>query len=249
MAASRTYRATCVVLDKTKLREADLILTLLASDGRQVRAVAKGARKPGSRLAARCEVGCTVDLLLARGRSLDVVSQAELVAAPLGASPPYELLQAASSVVEVCRLCSFEDVADPYVFPITERALEVLGGLADEPHLEIVTAAFALKLLSHAGWRPELASCIACGDPAVTRFSARAGGLLCASCAASVPGAEEVSAAEVGWLRALVSLRFDELARAPVDGATAARVLGLVHVWAATHLEQRLRALEFMLGR
>ena len=78
MAGSRTYRTKALVLDKTKLKETDLILTMLDERGRQVRAVAKGARKPGGRLAARCELFCTVDMLLAHGRSLDVVSQAEL---------------------------------------------------------------------------------------------------------------------------------------------------------------------------
>ena len=48
----RTYRARAVVLDRTKRGEQDLILTLLGSDGSQLRAVAKGARKPGGRLAA-----------------------------------------------------------------------------------------------------------------------------------------------------------------------------------------------------
>ena len=78
MAGSRTYRTKVLVLDKTKLKETDLILTMLDERGRQVRAVAKGARKPGGRLAARCELFCTVDMLLAHGRSLDVVSQPSL---------------------------------------------------------------------------------------------------------------------------------------------------------------------------
>ena len=68
MAGSRTYRTKAIVLDKTKLKEtANLILTLVDQTGRQIRAVAKGARKPGSRLAARCELCCEVDLLLRMG--------------------------------------------------------------------------------------------------------------------------------------------------------------------------------------
>ena len=59
MAGSRTYRTKVLVLDKTKFKETDLILTMLDERGRQVRAVAKGARKPGGRLAARCELFCT----------------------------------------------------------------------------------------------------------------------------------------------------------------------------------------------
>lgn len=248
MAAPRTYRETCLVLDKTRLKETDLICTLLASDGRQIRAVAKGARKPGARLAARCEVCCTVDMLLARGRTLDVVSQAELIEAPLGAAPSLELLSAASAVVEVARLCCFEDARDAFIFPITRAALAKLGECADAPHRDVIVAAFAFKLLSHVGYRPDYTGCVACGDEALTHFSAQAGGLLCASCAASVPGAEPVDAVLAGWLRSLIALRFDDLAASPIDAETATLLLVFAHVWAATHLDARLRAFEFLLG-
>ena len=74
-----TYDARVIVLRKTKLGESDLILTLLAEDGSQMRAVAKGARKPASSFAARLELYSVVDLLVARGRSLDIVKEARLV--------------------------------------------------------------------------------------------------------------------------------------------------------------------------
>ena len=248
MAGSRTYRTKAIVLDKTKLKETDLILTLVGEDGRQIRAVAKGARKPGSRLAARCDLCCEVDLLLAHGRSLDVVSQAELVAAPLGAQSSYELLAAASAVAEVAARCTYEDAEDPFVYPITAAVLKQLAN-ADAAHLDLLVAAYIFKLLSHVGYRPDYSSCVACGDEAPTYFSAQAGGLLCASCAGGVPGCEQVDSTIVRWLDCLISLRFAELLAASVDVHTAARLLGLAHVWAATHLECRLRALEFMLGR
>ncbi len=101
------------------------IFTLLAENGRQLRAVGKGARKPGSRLAARCEFGCKVDLLLAHGRSLDVVAEATLVEATLGAAPSYELLSAASALADVAKACCFEDAEDPFVYQITLRAEQV----------------------------------------------------------------------------------------------------------------------------
>lgn len=80
-------------------------------------------------------------------------------------------------------------------------------------------------------------------------FSAQAGGLMCGSCASSVPGAELVSTGETAWLRALMSMTFDALMAERIDQHTAAFLLGLSHVWAATHADQRLRAMEFMLGR
>ena len=144
MAGSRTYRTKVLVLDKTKLKETDLILTMLDERGRQVRAVAKGARKPGGRLAARCELFCTVDMLLAHGRSLDVVSQAELLEAPVGAAPDYETTCAASAIAEVARVCSFEDAEDPFTFAITQRALTLVGCGLDSAHMDLLVAAFCL---------------------------------------------------------------------------------------------------------
>lgn len=250
MAGSRTYRMHAIVLDKVKLKETDLILTLLGETGRQIRAVAKGARKPGSRLAARCELFCTVDLLLARGRNLDVISQAELTSAPLEGTTDYEHVCAASTVAEVAKFCSFEDAEDPFVFAMTAKALQVLGASTmDTANLDLIVSAYIFKLLSHVGYRPDLSSCVLCGDGRVSYFSAAAGGLVCASCASSVAGAEPLSGSQVGWLRSLLALRFDELAVAPIDMGTAAFLLALSHVWAATHLDARLRALEFMLGR
>ena len=153
MAGSRTYRTKALVLDKTKLKETDLILTMLDERGRQVRAVAKGARKPGGRLAARCELFCTVDMLLAHGRSLDVVSQAELMEAPLGVAPDYETTCAASAIAEVARVCSFEDAEDPFTFAITQRALALVGSGLDTAHMDLLVAAYVFKLLSHVGYR------------------------------------------------------------------------------------------------
>ncbi len=250
MAQSRTYRTHAIVLDKVKLKETDLILTLLDETGERRQAVAKGARKPGGRLAARCELFCTVDLLLAHGCSLDVVSQADLLSAPLGSCPGYASLTAASAVAEVAKRCSFEDSRDPFVYSITEAALATLGSLdEDDPHLDLLVAAYVFKLLSHIGYRPDYRGCVACADTALSYFSASAGGLLCSSCAASVAGAEPVDDHAINWLRALIDLRFNELVAAPVDASTATLLLGFAHTWAATHLDSRLRSLEFALGR
>lgn len=247
MPTSRTYRTKAIVLDKTKLKETDLILTLLGESGRRIRAVAKGARKPGGRLAARCELCCEVDLLLAHGRNLDVVSQADLLAAPLGAQPSYELLSSASVVAEVAEHCSFEDADDPFVFQITRAVLAEMQE-EDAAHLDLLVTAYIFKLLSHVGYRPDYSMCVACGDEAPTYFSAQAGGVLCASCAATVPGAEQLDPDTLRWLSALISLRFSELAQTNIDPYTATHLLALAHIWAATHLDCRLRALEFLLG-
>lgn len=248
MAGRRTYRTRAIVLDRTKLAEQDLILTLLSADGSQLRAVAKGARKPGGRLAARAELFCETDFLLAAGRSLDVVSEAQTVEPHARLRGDYERVAAASAVVEVARLTCFEDAPDGFLYPICSRALRACEEAADRGRLDLVVAAYTWKVLAHGGWRPELVTCCACGDADVTFFSPAAGGVLCASCAREVAGAQEVGLGQLAWLRALLSCTFDELLAARLDAETALFLLGAAHAWAATHLDARLRAMEFYLG-
>ncbi|MDI9589631.1 MAG: DNA repair protein RecO [Acidobacteriota bacterium] len=241
-------RTKAVVLARTKLSEQDLILTLLCESGMQERAVAKGARKPGGRLASRVELFCESDLLIARGRTLGIVSEAALVEAHARLRGDVARVSAASTIVEIARLTCYEDVGDPFLYPILSRALRACEEAADQPHLDLTVAAYAFKALSHGGWRPELRSCIACGDEAVSFFSSTSGGLLCPSCEKDVEGACELSATEVSWLRALISMTFDELLHAPVDSELAVLLVSLAHSWCAVHLDARLRAFEFMLS-
>src|SRR3954465_4177460 len=75
------YRDTGVVLRVQKLGEADRIVTRLTQRHGKVRAVAKGVRRTRSRWGARLEPFNHVDAQLDAGRSLDIVTQAQALAA------------------------------------------------------------------------------------------------------------------------------------------------------------------------
>lgn len=248
MPRARTRHEQVVVLSRTKLGESDLILTLLTADGRQTQAVAKGARKPSGKLAAKAQLFCEVDALIAKGKSLDVVAEAQLLDAHASLRGNPERVSAASVVCEVARLTSFDDAPDAFLYPICSRALLACEQARDQAHLDIVVAAFVFKVLSHQGWRPVLDSCASCGESAVMRFSALAGGTLCESCSKDIEGAEPIDSATLSWLKALIASTFDELLVQEITQEQSTFLLALAHSWAATHLDARLRAFEFMMG-
>ena len=72
-----TYRDEAVVLRTHKLGEADRIITMLSRGRGKIRAVAKGVRRTTSKFGARLEPFSHVDLQLAVGHTLDVITQAE----------------------------------------------------------------------------------------------------------------------------------------------------------------------------
>lgn len=242
MAATRTYPAQALVLHQTKLGETDLILTLLSSDGSKIRAVAKGARKGGGRFAARVGLFSESKFLLAKGKSLDIVQEAQLLDAHARIGIEPERMFAASQVAELAQVMSYEDMSDPFLYAITSKALATLEDARDTPHLDLLTSAYALKTLAHGGWRPELSACIGCGDAQTAFFSSETGGLLCSSCARDVAGARELSANTLAWVRALLRRTFAELINDEIDQATSSDLFDLTREWAETQLDVRLKS-------
>jgi DNA repair protein RecO (recombination protein O) len=246
VADQKERRVRALVLDKTKLAETDLILTLLLEDGAQARAVAKGARKPGSRLAPMAELASELDVVLRQGRSLDLVKEAQLVDAHAGLRGEYERLSAAACVLELCHKTSYENDHNAFAYPLASHVLTALEHTPadDVAHLYLLVAGATLKLMSLHGWRPELAECQACGDAAPTYFSSVAGGALCESCVRDVAGARDVGAEGLGWLAALIGLPFNEIAALAATVSEAAWALELAHEWAAVQVESRFASFE-----
>src|SRR5580700_1429490 len=79
MRPSRLYRTEALILRERRIGEADKILTLYSLDRGKFDAIAKGVRRPTSRKSGHLEVLTRVSLLLASGRSLDVITQSETV--------------------------------------------------------------------------------------------------------------------------------------------------------------------------
>lgn len=245
-----TYSQRALVLRRTKLGESDLILTLLAADGSQARAVAKGARKPKSSFAARTEPFCEVDLLCARGRSLDIVKEARLVAAHDGLRAGLEASAAALPMLELLGRVSQPGLPNPRLYPCTEAALAAMDG-ADDNHRAAMAAAHLLKTLAFSGLRPSLEVCVGCGEMlaleegARVPFSAIEGGVVCDACRASLETVP-VEAATLCWGQYFLTSTFADLAAGPADLSATFAVLHLVQSLVRAHVGSPLKSLEFL---
>lgn len=240
------------MLKKTKLGESDLILSCLKDDGSQLRAVAKGARKPTNPFATRLDLFAVDDLLLAHGRNLDVVSEARLVQAHLPLRMEIDRAAAASPVLEALDRTTHEDLELPRAFDMAVSVLDHMDR-AEAFGSPALTAAFLVKLFSLLGLQPSLKECIACGEPidAGTAaddidFSYLDGGVLCPTCA---PAHESVRvpAATIAWVQAMRASTFDEIEALGVDPAVSFAVLHLCHRWLREHMGMNLKSMNYLL--
>jgi len=244
------YPLRALVLRKTKLGETDLILTLLAVDGRQVRAVAKGARKSKSRLGARVEPFSVLDLLLHSGRNLEIIAEAETVATHDALRADYDRTMAASVVVDVLDKGSMEGQTEPQLFEMALVTLDVMES-APVSALEPLVLAFLLKSLAMHGYRPSLDRCAACGgEPeGPLAFSVDGGGILCGRCAAQGSSAQAIAPAARDALRSMLRSRMVDVPAIEIDPAVARDVRGIVRAYTGFHIPARLRALDYYLGQ
>jgi DNA repair protein RecO (recombination protein O) len=233
------------MLRKTKLGESDLVLTLVSSEGHQIRAVAKGARKPGSKFGARVEPLTIADALFARGRSLDVLTEVETVTTHERLRSDYEAFRAASVVADFLDRITQECDAEPRVYELGAATLDVLE-VADAASRRSVVAAFLVKGIAMQGFRPQLAGCAVCGAPGetATAFSLEGGGVVCSACSAADASALGVSPGLAESLAWLLGARLGEVASQPLHEAVEREALMVLRAFVAYHVPARMRALD-----
>jgi DNA repair protein RecO (recombination protein O) len=201
--ADRIYRCDAIVLARMDFGEADRILTLYSRQHGKLRVIAKGARRPLSRLGPHLEYFSRSRLMLAKGRELDVVTGAETADAHLAIRDDFDALGHASHMVEVLARLTEDRQENVAVFDLLASSLRLLADGVDAFH---VTRHYELVLLTLLGYRPELYGCIECRaalSQAAHPFAVGMGGYLCEGCRGNVAGALPVSVDAQKYLRAL----------------------------------------------
>jgi len=197
----RSYRVDAVVLRRRDLGEADRLLTVYSREYGKLQQVAKGARRPSSRKAGHLEVFTRVLIQAARGRELDVITQAEAIEPYLQLRTELVRVGQASYLIELIDRFTVDGEPNDALFTLLVRSLEHLDQGADSHN---IIRAFELRLLDQAGYRPELFQCVTCGSevrPESQYFSYELGGVLCRGCRKSTPYTKGLSLAALKVLR------------------------------------------------
>jgi len=182
MSKPRTYKTEAVIIKKTKLGEAGRILTLYTPQLGKIQAVAKGVRRPRSKMAGHLELLTHSQLSLARGRNLDTVIGAQTISSFLPLKTDLDLTSYALYATELVNQFAADNVEDQ---PLFQLLVETLQNLSQGGDNELIMRYFELHLLDMAGFRPQLEHCVACKSAlkdAANLFSPAAGGMLCPGC-------------------------------------------------------------------
>lgn len=242
----RSIRVEAVVLRHNDWGEADRLLGLFSREMGKLRAIAKGVRKPRSRKAGHLEPFTRVNLLLAKGRDMWIVTQAETVNAHLPLREDLERVGYAAYVVELLDRFTYEEGENQALYRLL---VDTLARLNAAPDPELPIHFYEIRLLDLLGFRPQLFACNNCGEPIQPvdqYFSASLGGVLCPRCGAATAGAYPISMEALKYLRHFQRSSYNEAARARPSPEVAREIEMLMQHYLTYLLERGLNTPTFL---
>jgi DNA repair protein RecO (recombination protein O) len=241
-----TLKVEAVVLRHSDWGEADRLLVIYSRQHGKLRVVAKGARRLHSRKAGHLEPFTRVSLLLARGRDLWIITQAEAIDSYLPLRENLTLMALAAYVVELLDRFTYDEGANVTLYRLVS---ETLARLAMGENAFLTLRYYDLHLLDLVGFRPQLFECVRCRSEikAVDQFfSAEEGGVVCPLCGTNQVGLKPVSMPALKYLRHFQRSSFANARKADVPASVQAEMEALLQYYLTYTLERGLNTPRFI---
>jgi len=246
MAKPRAYKTEAIVLKRTNLGEADCIVTLYTPNLGKIRAVAKGIRRPQSKLGGHLDLLIQSALLLAHGQNLDIITQSQTIESFLPLRNDLKHIACALYLADLVDQFTPDEAENYFVYELLRNDLLWLCEARD---FHVVLRHFELHLLRHLGYQPELYHCLRCRSPILPEhnlFSASGGGALCPACGDQEPAARFISVDALKVLRFLLSGERGSAKRLRMGRELSREVEHLTRWYIAYILEREVKSLGFL---
>ena len=252
---SSTYLAQGIVLKRRDYREYDRIVTIFTDEYGKIDAVARGVRKPLSKLAGHLEPLSYSSFMLATGRVFDVLATSvKLSSYRIPQNDVLSFALATYFFEAVDRLTRARQPDAP-LFRLQVRFLELFeehldpyGGPAQFQRI-LLTAFFLLQLLQRLGFAPSLDRCVIGHETIGTEnlgLSSTNGGLVCAAHRRVGETAHPLSPQAVEMLRLMADDHLDALRFTTGTRVLVAETVRAINTLITYHLGEPLASRAFV---
>jgi DNA repair protein RecO (recombination protein O) len=234
------------VLKRQDWGEADRLLWIYSRELGKTRALAKGVRKMRSRKAGHLEPFTRVNLLLAEGRDLPIITQAEASDLYLPLHADLVRIGYAAYIIELLDRFTYEEGENQGLFRLL---VDTLSRLDHAPDPAFVVRYYEVRLLDLIGFRPQLIQCVGCGEaikPEDQFFSSERGGILCPRCGRGISGVRPISLQALRLLRHFQRSRYHEARRLPLSPEVDRELEQLMNHYITYLLERALITPKFL---
>lgn len=180
-----SYSVNAVNVSSFPLGETDKVVTVFSAERGLIKCVAKGARRPGSKIGGRADLLNVNKLLLASGRTFEIISQAETLETFPKLRGDLERLAYGLYYAELTSIFGQglnEEASAYFDFLVLSLRYQALSD-SDPAYLCLM---FEMSLLDILGYKPELTLCVNCRsvlcDQIIVGFHFELGGMVCQRC-------------------------------------------------------------------
>jgi len=244
----RSIRTEGIVLRRKDFGESDRILVLFTRKMGRVSVIAKGARKPSSKISGHLELFMRSSFLISRGRNLHILTQAEMIDDFEPLRKDLSGIGTGSYVVELVDAVTYEEGSNVKLYDLLVSTLDSLSTGKDPG---IVIRYYELHLLDLVGFRPELFVCVECGKKTIEQdqfLSGELGGTVCPECAPRVSraGIRPVSSRTLKYLRHFQRSDINNLISLKIPSGITDELEKLIHYYLTHTLEGQLNSPAFI---
>lgn len=180
------YVTEAINLKAYNLNDADKIIVMYSKENGLIKGVAKGIKKPKSKLGARMDLLVANSLQLIKGRSMDTIIQAHTLNHFRKTREDINKLMLSSYVSEVVmNFGEGSESASKEIYNLLYKALSKISESDNKKDMLIAAIKFQLKILLIMGFCVELDTCLCCREQVLDEdmyFSASMGGIICKEC-------------------------------------------------------------------
>ncbi len=246
MRRDRTLRTEGIVLRRTNFGEADRLITLYTQDAGKIRAIAKGARKPQSRKTGHIELFMRSKFLIATGRNLDIITQAELIEPNRNLNGDLVRTTYAAYACELLDQFTPDEERHAGIYQLLASGMNWFN---ESDNLLLAARYFELRLLSLVGYQPQLFYCVVSGEPIEQEeqyFSGEEGGFIKPEHRRRDPNAKRVSAAAVKVLRYLQTRNWETVKNLQLRRDLHQELEMIMHFYLQHLLEREVKSADFL---
>jgi DNA repair protein RecO (recombination protein O) len=246
MAKPRVYKTEAIVLKRTNLGEADKILALYTPNFGKIRAVAKGVRRPKSKLGGHVETLARSSMMLAVGRNLDIITQSQTIDSFLPLRSDLWRTSCALYTAELVDRFTEEHIENYSVYRLL---LNTINNIVKTDDADLLLRYFEIQLLGYLGYKPQLQTCIHCKkelEPVENYFSASGGGTLCPNCRATEPRVRPLSLNALKVMRLFQSSTYDQARKVKLNPGLSKELETIMREYIRYILEREVKSAEFL---
>lgn len=207
-----------IVIRTMDYGETNKIVNLLTREMGKIGVMARGAKKPQSRLTSVSQMFIYGHFLVQMGSGLGQLQQGEIINSFRGLREDLEKSAYSAYIVELTDKLTEEKKTNPFLFELLYQTLNYINEGMD---LEILTYIYEMKMLNIAGIYPKLDGCVNCSNTkGKFAFSIREGGFICHRCFHIDPNLIQITPATLKLLRLFYYFNLDRLGKISVKDTT-----------------------------